>query len=120
MTGSVWYKLAKSESLSSCSLLNPLGVGEVAGSWSDDDGPREVRLFWGKVSFCRRDAGRNKVWDLALMKWSRGYCTKRQLKKGLHIPGRGGLVLWVQGAGQEPQRGQGEGQGGKETHGERC
>lgn len=93
MTGSVWYKLAKSESLSSCSLLNPLGVGEVAGSWSDDDDPREVRLFWGKVSFCKRDAGRNKVWDLALMKWSRGYCPERQLKKGLHIPGQGGLVL---------------------------
>lgn len=46
--GLVWYKLAKSESLSSCSLLNPLGVGEVAGSWSDGDDPGEVRLFWGK------------------------------------------------------------------------
>lgn len=41
--------------------------------------PGKLDFSGGKVSFYERDAVRDKVWDLALVKWSRGYCPKRQL-----------------------------------------
>lgn len=76
--GSVWYKLAKSDSLPSCSCLNPLGmplrVTVMTMGKLDFSGKRSASAKAKK----KRDAVRNKVWDPALMKWNRGYCPKKK------------------------------------------